>query len=113
MIAVLFEVYQKEEYRSEYLEIATQLKKKLETIEGFISIERFASLQDDSKILSLSFWQNEESIEQWRNLMEHREGQSKGRDHIFSDYRIRVAGVIRDYGMNRVEEARLTKNEHF
>lgn len=112
MIAVLFEVYLKEEFKSEYLEIATQLRKKLETMNGFISIERFASLQDESKMLSLSYWENEESIKQWRTLMEHREGQSKGRDHIFSDYRIRVAGVIRDYGIDSRAQAPEDSNKH-
>ena len=105
MIAVLFEVFLKEEHKSEYLEIAFKLKQRLQEIEGFISIERFASLQDSNKILSLSYWENEESIKHWRNIVEHREGQAQGRDHVFSDYRIRVGQIIRDYGMADRDQA--------
>lgn len=111
MIAVLFEVFLKEEHKSEYLQIASKLKLKLEEMEGFISIERFASLQDSNKILSLSYWENEESIKQWRNLMVHREGQAQGRNHIFNDYRIRVGQIIRDYGMNERDQAPLDSRE--
>lgn len=105
MIAVLFEVFLKEEHKPEYLEIASKLKQRLQEIEGFISIERFASLQDSNKILSLSYWENEESIKHWRNIVEHREGQAQGRDHVFSDYRIRVGQIIRDYGMADRDQA--------
>ena len=105
MIAVLFEVYLKEEFKSEYLDIASKLRPKLKEIEGFISIERFASLQDSNKILSLSFWENEEAVNKWRNIVAHREGQKQGREHIFKDYRIRVGAVMRDYGMFARNEA--------
>lgn len=105
MIAVIFEVYLKQEYKAEYLDIAAKLKSKLQLIDGFISIERFASLQDSGKILSLSFWENEEAVKEWRNIVEHRDGQKEGREHIFKDYRIRVGGVIRDYGMFKRNEA--------
>ncbi|HYX08635.1 MAG TPA: antibiotic biosynthesis monooxygenase [Bacteroidales bacterium] len=79
--------------------MALQLKAELSTIDGFISIERFTSLQDSKKILSLSFWQNAESIKRWRTLECHRMAQEKGRDYIFKDYHLRVAYVVRDYGM--------------
>ncbi len=99
MIAVIFEVFPKEENKQEYLDIALSLKPMLADMEGFISIERFASLQDPDKILSLSFWENEESIEKWRNNMNHQMGQKSGVDQIFSDYRIRVGSISRDYGL--------------
>jgi heme-degrading monooxygenase HmoA len=105
MIAVIFEVTPASEYYQEYLDIALQLKAELSAIDGFISIERFTSLQDTKKILSLSFWQNEESIKQWRNLECHRVAQKKGREHIFNDYHLRVAHVIRDYGMADRQQA--------
>ena len=77
----------------------------LEKIEGFISVERFQSINDPGKILSLSFWKHEESIKQWRNTEMHRLAQSKGRDGIFKDYRLRIANVNRDYGMFDRKEA--------
>lgn len=107
MIAVIFEVFLKSEHKSEYLEIADRLRSKLADVKGFISIERFASLQDPNKVLSLSYWENEESLKEWRNILEHRDGQAQGRDHIFNDYRIRVGNIIRDYGMNEREQAPL------
>lgn len=98
-IAVIFEVIPDKRYRNEYFDIARSLKPELEKVKGFISIERFQSLNDPEKILSLSFWENEEAIETWRNLEGHRLAQKKGRGFIFSNYRLRVAQVVRDYGM--------------
>lgn len=100
MVAVIFEVIPREGKRDEYLDIAAMLKPELGNIEGFISIERFQSLINPEKILSLSFWENEESIRQWRNLEMHRAAQEKGRATVFADYRLRVADVKRDYGMS-------------
>lgn len=99
MIAVIFEVIPSEGKKAEYLEIASQLRPELDKIDGFISIERFQSLNDPEKVLSLSFWKDEESIQQWRSLEMHRWAQSKGRDGIFKDYHLRIADVKRDYGM--------------
>ena len=111
MIAVIFEVFPKEENKQEYLDIAASLKPMLAAYDGFISIERFASLQDSNKILSLSFWEDEASIEKWRNDMMHRKGQAAGMQHIFSDYRIRVGQVVRDYSLNDRETAPADSNE--
>lgn len=100
MIAVIFEVIPAEGKKEEYLDIAAELKPLLQKIEGFISIERFSSLTEEGKVLSLSFWRDERAIEEWRNLEAHRLAQSKGRKSVFKDYRLRVADVYRDYGMN-------------
>ena len=105
MIAVIFEVIPAEGKYEEYLEIAGSLKPYLEKVDGFISIERFASLADSSKVLSLSFWRDEEAVQEWRNLECHRGAQINGRNKVFRDYRLRVASVIRDYGMNDREQA--------
>ena len=104
MIAVIFEVIPNEGKKEEYLDIAALLKPELGKIDGFISIERFQSLADPDKILSLSFWKDEESIQQWRNLEMHRYAQSKGRNEIFRDYHLRIATVVRDYGMSERNE---------
>lgn len=105
MLAVIFEVIPTSEGKAEYLEIAMVLRKFLEEREGFISIERFQSLSDENKILSLSFWRDEESIRAWRNLFEHREAQVKGKNLLFSSYRIRVAEICRDYTSDNRKEA--------
>lgn len=104
MIAVIFEVEPAAGKQDDYLEIAGQLRPMVEEIDGFISIERFESLTHPGKILSLSFWRDEEAIAQWRNIVEHREAQRKGRADIFSDYRLRIAEVIRDYGMHERQQ---------
>jgi heme-degrading monooxygenase HmoA len=100
MIAVIFEVWPRPEHKQEYLDLAAELRPVLETIDGFISVERFESLTEKGKILSLSFFRDEAAVEAWRNVAQHRRGQSKGRATIFENYRLRIAGVIRDYGMN-------------
>ena len=100
MIAVIFEVWPKPERKKEYLDLAAELKPILETIDGFISVERFESLTEKGKILSLSVFRDEEAVAAWRNIPQHRKTQSKGRAVIFENYRLRIAGVIRDYGMN-------------
>lgn len=105
MIAVIFEVIPHAEQKQQYLDIAADLKFMLEKIDGFISVERFQSLTNESKILSLSFFRDEEAILQWRTLQEHRKAQSAGRNIVFENYRLRVASVIRDYGMFEREEA--------
>jgi heme-degrading monooxygenase HmoA len=99
MIAVIFEVIPNEGRKEEYLNIAASLRPELDHIDGFISIERFQSFSDPEKVLSLSFWRDEESIQQWRNLEMHRHAQAKGRNEIFKDYHLRIATVVRDYGM--------------
>lgn len=103
-IAVLFEVVPEDGQKQEYLDIATKLKPELEKIKGFISIERFQSIHNPEKILSLSFWENEEAIKEWRNLEIHRNAQSKSRELIFRGYRIRIAQTFRDYGMFERDE---------
>jgi heme-degrading monooxygenase HmoA len=100
MIAVIFEVWPKPERRKDYLDIAAELRPLLEKVDGFISIERFESLYDPGKILSLSFFRDESAVHAWRSTNEHRLAQAKGRGEIFANYRLRVTGVIRDYGMN-------------
>lgn len=108
MIAVIFEVWPRPECKQEYLDLAAELRPILETIDGFISIERFESLTEKGKILSLSFFRDEAAIEAWRNVSDHRKAQAKGRAKIFADYRIRIAGVVRDYTMN--ERAQVPKD---
>ena len=98
MIAVIFEVEPRA--RDDYFRIASELRPLLAEIDGFISIERFQSLNDENRILSLSFWRDEEAIAKWRNLEAHRAAQAEGRARIFHDYRLRIAPVVRDYGMS-------------
>lgn len=105
MLAVIFELEPIAERRQEYLDFAAQLASELSHIDGFISIERFESLSQPGKLLSLSFWRDEAAISTWRNLEVHRTAQRAGRDGIFSDYRLRVASVIRDYGLQQRDEA--------
>ena len=99
MIAVIFEVVPAPGRKQEYLDLAESLRPALEKIDGFISIERFESLANQGKILSLSVWRDEEAVKRWRQFEGHRMAQAKGRGGIFADYRLRVAAVIRDYGM--------------
>ena len=105
MIAVIFEVWPNSGRKQDYLDIAARLKPELEKIEGFISVERFQSLSDETKLLSLSFWRDEEAVKRWRNFAEHRQAQRLGRESVFRDYRLRVVSVMRDYGMNDRKQA--------
>lgn len=105
MIAVIFEVEPETGRGDEYLDIAAALRPELERIEGFVSVERFASLSTPGKVLSLSFFESEEAVAAWRNTVAHRRAQQAGRDHVFSGYRLRVAHVLRDYGKTEREEA--------
>lgn len=105
MIAIIFEVIPSLAHRKDYLRLAAELRTELETIAGFISIERFESLTEPGKILSLSFWQDEDAVRRWRNLPSHREAQVAGRRGLFRDYRLRVASVLRDYGLHDRKEA--------
>ena len=105
MIAVIFEFEPDAGKTAEYLEIASGLHSIVEKIDGFISIERFESLAQPGKILSLSLWRDEEAVKEWRNVAEHRQAQRDGRNGIFSGYRLRVASVIRDYGLGERDQA--------
>jgi heme-degrading monooxygenase HmoA len=105
MIAVIFELRAHPERKQQYLDIAASLRPLLARIDGFVSIERFQSLSDPEKIVSLSFWRDEEAVRQWRQLEAHRQAQAAGRGGIFTEYRLRVAEVLRDYGMNEREQA--------
>jgi heme-degrading monooxygenase HmoA len=105
MIAVIFEVWPADGRREEYLAIAASLREELAQIDGFVSVERFESLTEPGKLLSLSVWRDEESLARWRAWPRHRAAQRAGRGGVFRDYRLRVAGVIRDYGMNERGQA--------
>jgi heme-degrading monooxygenase HmoA len=105
MIAVIFEVWPADGRKQTYLDIAADLKPELEKIDGFLSIERFQSLVDESKLLSLSFWRDEAAVQAWRNVEPHRAAQQAGRSGVFRDYRLRVAHVLRDYGLKERAEA--------
>ncbi|MEO7761416.1 MAG: antibiotic biosynthesis monooxygenase [Casimicrobiaceae bacterium] len=105
MIAVIFEVFPAEGARGDYLDMAAQLRPLLDEADGFISIERFESLSTPGKLLSLQFWRDEASLQAWRNVNEHRSAQQIGRAGMFTDYRLRIASVIRDYGMHERDEA--------
>lgn len=105
MIAVIFEVWPNDGRSAEYFDLAAALREDLAHVDGFISIERFESLTTKGKYLSLSFWRDEEAVNAWRNLDRHRKAQALGRGGVFADYRLRVAAVVRDYGMRERAEA--------
>jgi heme-degrading monooxygenase HmoA len=104
MIAVIFEVWPAADRKADYLDYAAQLRGELELVDGFVSIERFQSLTDPDKLLSVSFWRDEAAVTAWRRHAGHRAAQAAGRNGIFRDYRLRVASVIRDYGMTQKRE---------
>lgn len=112
MYAVIFEVTPTKQGKQSYLDIAAKLKMHLQKQKGLISIERFQSLVDENKLLSLSFWEDEKSIASWRNQFEHKMAQKKGNEELFEDYRIRVAQVVRDYTKTNREQAPKECNEH-
>lgn len=106
MIAVIFEVWPAAGGgRDAYLAVAATLRRDLEQVDGFISVERFQSLVDPDKVLSLSFFRDEAAVLAWRSLQNHREAQARGRGGLFANYRLRVAQVLRDYGMNERDQA--------
>ena len=105
MYAVIFEVVPTSQGKEAYLKLAAELRDLLTGIDGFISIERFQSLVEDEKVLSLSFWRDEEAIAKWRNLLDHRSAQKAGREALFKSYRIRVAEVVRDYSDTQRQQA--------
>lgn len=105
MLAVIFEVEPHSGRKEDYLSLAADLKPLLEEMDGFVSIERFQSLSNPGKILSLSFWRDEAALAAWRNLAPHRAAQAKGRAEIFQGYRLRIVSVIRDYGLDERAEA--------
>jgi heme-degrading monooxygenase HmoA len=105
MITVIFEVWPAPEHRQGYLDWAAELKTELLKMDGFISVERFQSLTEPGKLLSLQFWRDESCLRAWRNLEAHRAAQRAGRASMFKNYRLRIAEVMRDYGMNERAEA--------
>jgi heme-degrading monooxygenase HmoA len=105
MIAVIFEVWPAQGRKDDYLRLAGALREELESIDGFISVERFQSLTDPEKLLSLSVWRDDGAVKAWRNRPQHRAAQAAGRGGIFADYRLRIAAVIRDYGMSERAQA--------
>jgi heme-degrading monooxygenase HmoA len=105
MIAVIFEVIPHADKKDAYLAMAAEMRPLVEQIDGFISVERFQSITNPEKLLSLSFFRDEEALNDWRRLTQHRGAQKAGREVMFSDYRLRVSHVLRDYGMSERDEA--------
>lgn len=112
MIAVIFEVEVPEEQQSAYLAYAATLRTQLEQMDGFISVERFTSIQHANKLLSLSYWRDEAAVKAWRNQATHRASQVAGRNGVFADYRLRVATILRDYSMRERDEAPADSRQH-
>lgn len=100
MIAVIFEVWPRDDQREAYLAAAASLRDQLQQVDGLVSIERFESLSQPGKMLSLSIWRDEQAVQQWRTMAEHRQAQQAGRQGLFHDYRLRVAAIVRDYGLH-------------
>jgi heme-degrading monooxygenase HmoA len=105
MMAVIFEVWPASGRKDDYLRMAAALKSEVEKIDGFISVERFESLYEEGKLLSLQFWRDDEAIGQWRRHLEHRKAQTAGKAGMFKDYRLRIAQVVRDYGPSERTQA--------
>ncbi len=113
MIAIIFEVWPAKGHEQRYFDLAAQLKSELETMDGFVSVERFSSLTEPGKFLSLSIWRDEAAVKRWRNLESHRAAQGEGRGGVFANYRLRVASITRDYGLNeRAEAPEDSRKEH-
>jgi heme-degrading monooxygenase HmoA len=112
MIAIIFEVWPQDGRRDHYLNIAAKVRSELAQVDGFISVERFESLTEPGKMLSLSFFRDEAAVQQWRQLEAHRMAQAAGRGGVFRDYRLRVASVLRDYGMHEREQAPQDSRDH-
>ncbi len=110
---VLFEVIPSEEGKAQYLELAAMLKPMLEGFEGFVSMERFQSLHNENKVLSMNVWDSEEAMSRWRNTMEHRMSQLQGKTKLFESYKITVVSVVREYTHNDRENAPTDSNEYF
>lgn len=105
MIAVIFEVMPHADKKDAYLAMAAEMRPLVDQIDGFISVERFQSLTNPEKLLSLSFFRDEKALDDWRRLTQHRGAQKAGREIMFADYHLRIASVIRDYGMFERDEA--------
>jgi heme-degrading monooxygenase HmoA len=112
MIAVIFELWPDPSQQATYFDLAAQLRPELDGVDGFISIERFESLATQGKYLSLSFWRDEAAVQVWRNLGAHRAAQTQGRAGVLANYRLRVAHVLRDYGLNERSEAPHDSQHH-
>ena len=97
MMVVVFQVTMRDGRTQDYFDLAAELRPELEEIDGFISVERFQSLAEPGKYLSLSFWRDQAGIESWRAQRRHRAAQERGKREIFADFRISVAEVVRDY----------------
>ena len=112
MIAVIFEVWPAPDQAARYLDLAAALRAELAQIDGFISIERFESLTEPGKLLSLSFWRDEDAVRSWRHCPAHRATQTEGRNGVFQDYRLRVARILRDYGLTERDQAPTDSRQH-
>lgn len=110
-VVVLFEVKPTKEGMQRYLDLAAMLKPMLAGFEGFIRAERFTSITEDGKLLSMNVWESEEAVERWRNVMEHRMSQQEGRDKLFESYRITVCSTLREYTDTDRTEAPSDSNE--
>ncbi|WP_105631557.1 antibiotic biosynthesis monooxygenase family protein [Cronobacter dublinensis] len=97
MIAVLFEAQALPQAQQRYFDLAAGLKPLLADAPGFIDLERFQSLTAPDRFLSLSWWESEEAVRQWKGNLMHQAAQQEGKARIFAHYRIRVAQVLRDY----------------
>ena len=112
MIAVIFELWPAPDQQDRYFDLAAGLRDELQAIDGFVSVERFQSLAEPGKYLSLSFWRDEAAVQAWRNRPAHRGAQRQGRGGVFADYRLRVAEVRRDYGLRERVQAPQDANHH-
>lgn len=108
MIAMIFEFWfdpNAPEIYEEYLDTSTELRTHLAEVDGFGGVERFESTSEPGKFVAIGFFADEGAVSEWRNRPEHRRVQALGRSRFFTNYRLRMAQVVRDYGPDDRDQA--------
>jgi heme-degrading monooxygenase HmoA len=62
---------------------------------GFIAVKDFQA--EDGEAVALAEFDTLEHVAAWRDHVEHKAAQERGRHEFFSEYRIQVCTVVRDY----------------
>ncbi len=82
---------------ADYSEMADKMVELARKQDGFLGIE---SARNDLGI-TVSYWQDLDSIKKWKENAEHSIAQVQGRKKWYQSYKTRIAKVERDYGFEK------------
>jgi heme-degrading monooxygenase HmoA len=94
MVVVLFRSRLRDDCPPSYGPLAERMVELAQAMPGFVSFRHYAA--DDGERISVIEFESDAHVKAWREHVEHREAQRRGRDEFYAWYRIQVCTQDRE-----------------